>query len=68
MRRRTPEALQLRPIDDEAKNGLSCLVGDGSQFAVARWDESTAGWVFPAATGMPLDFVPIGYRRPGDDA
>lgn len=61
MSRRRKLPFELRPLDDAVRDGSSCMVSDGQQFAVARWDGE--GWVFPAAGGMQLDFVPVGYHR-----
>ncbi len=59
--RKVVPGIELRPIDDAARDGEPCLVGDGSVFATARWN----GTEFRFPSGAKVPFVPVGYYRPG---
>ncbi len=63
MTRRAPASppVELVPLDDDARDGRYRMIGDGTQFAVARWMEG--GWEF--ASGVPVPFEPSGYYRKG---
>lgn len=54
--------LNLRPIDDAARDGRYRLLVDGDRFAVGRWQVSPAGgeWAFPG--GTPVGFTPSEYQ------
>ena len=54
--------LDWRPIDDGARDGTSVLLRRGQSMALGRWDG--ARWVYPATSGMPVDFEPTGYYDP----
>ncbi len=62
--RAIPPALRDLPqIDSLARDGKFRLLGDASEFAIARWEAasgSTGGWVFP--NGAPLDFTADRYQ------
>lgn len=50
------------PIDDYARDGLCQCLRSGDDFALARWDG--ARFVYPATSGLPLDFAPTHYYEP----
>lgn len=53
--------LAVLPLDDFARSGKYRVVTNGEHFAIARF--RAEAWEF--ASGAPLDFVPVGYYRPG---
>lgn len=54
--------LNWQPIDDGARSGQSVLLRGGSKMALGRWNGRY--WVYPATSGMPVDFTPSAYYDP----
>lgn len=60
VKRAESSAIQWRSVDDAARDGRSRLMRRDNDMAVARFDGER--FVFPATSGMPLDFEPTEYQ------